>query len=94
MVERTTVTNKIRRVGEWDEALIDRAVTLNGPTSMAITFMDYLSPEDEGKTRWEDLSDTAKRFVDYVERRWQVSVPLIGTGGPVWNVVEREGIAL
>lgn len=94
VVERTTVTNKIRRIGEWDEDLIDRAVTLNGPTSMAITFMDYLSPADEGKTRWEDLSDTAKRFVDYVERRWQVPVPLIGTGGPAWNVVEREGIAL
>lgn len=94
VMERTTVTNKTRRVGEWDEALIDRAVTLNGPTSMAITFIDYLSPGDEGKTRWEDLSDTAKRFVDYVERRWRVPVPLIGTGGSVWNVIEREGIAL
>ena len=51
VVERTTVTNKIRRVCEWDEELLDNAVTLNCPTSIAVTFMDYLSPQDEGKTR-------------------------------------------
>ena len=33
VVERTTVTNKIRRVGEWDEELLDNAITLNRPTS-------------------------------------------------------------
>src|SRR5690606_242933 len=50
VVERTTVTNKIRRIGEWDEGLIDRAVTLNGPWSMALAFMYYWRPEDAGKT--------------------------------------------
>jgi adenylosuccinate synthase len=89
VTERTTVTNKIRRVDEWDEELLDNAVTLNRPTSIAVTFMDYLSPQDEGKTRWEDLSDTAKRFVWYVESRFQVQVSLIGTGGPNWNIVDR-----
>ena len=40
MVERDhQATNKIRRVGEWDEELLDNAITLNRPTSIAITFM-------------------------------------------------------
>jgi adenylosuccinate synthase len=89
VVERTTVTNKIRRVGEWDEELLDNAITLNRPTSIAITFIDYLSPQDEGKTQWEDLSDTAKQFVRYVESRFRVRVSLIGTGGPNWSIVDR-----
>jgi adenylosuccinate synthase len=88
-MERTTVTNKIRRVGEWDEELLDNAIALNRPTSIAITFMDYLSPQDESKTQWEDLSDTAKRFVRYVESRFRVRVSLIGTGGPSWSIVDR-----
>jgi adenylosuccinate synthase len=89
VVERTTVTNKIRRVGEWDEELLDNAIALNRPTSIAITFMDYLSPQDESKTQWEDLSDTAKRFVRYVESRFRARVSLIGTGGSNWNIVDR-----
>ena len=90
VVERTTVTNKVRRIGEWDEELLDNAITLNRPTSIAITFMDYLSPQDEGKTQWGDLSsDTAKRFIRYVESRFRVQVSLIGTGGPNWNIVDR-----
>src|SRR5690606_33841335 len=89
VMERTTVTNKIRRVGEWDEELLDNAITLNRPTSVAITFIDYLSPQDEGKTQWEDLSDTAKQFVRYVESRFRTRVSLIGTGGPNWNIVDR-----
>jgi adenylosuccinate synthase len=51
--------------------------------------MDYLSPQDESKTQWEDLSDTAKRFVRYVESRFRVRVSLIGTGGPNWSIVDR-----
>jgi len=88
VVERTPVTDNIR-VGEWDEELLDNAVTLNRPTSIAITFMDYLSPQDEGKTQWEDLSDTAKRFVCYVESRFRIRVSLIDTGGPNWAIVDR-----
>ena len=51
--------------------------------------MDYLSPQDESKTQWEDLSDTAKQFVRYVESRFRTRVSLIGTGGPSWNIVDR-----
>lgn len=78
--EHTTVTKKPRRIGEWDEKIVDRAVTVNGPTSLAVTFIDYLSPGDEGKTKWDDLSSKSRSFVEYLEQYYNVPVTLIGTG--------------
>lgn len=87
--EKTTVTKKTRRIGEWDDRLLDTAVILNGASQVALTFMDYLSPEDEGKTDYDTLSSTAKAFVEYVEIRFGVRVPLVGTGGDGWQVIDR-----
>lgn len=42
--ERTTVTKKTRRVGEWDNDLFENAVMLNDPTAVALTFADYIDP--------------------------------------------------
>ena len=42
--EKTTVTKKVRRVADWDQDLYEQAVLLNAPTSLALTFADYLDP--------------------------------------------------
>jgi adenylosuccinate synthase len=78
--ERTTVTKKTRRIGHWDEGLVRRAVTLNGAKSLAFTFLDYLFPEDAGKTTWDDLSEDAQTWIYYLERTFGVKVTMIGTG--------------
>jgi adenylosuccinate synthase len=91
--EKTTVTKKIRRVGEWDEDLFINAVKLNAPTSLAFTFADYISPVDEGKRSFGHLSMITRNFINYLESTGKTPVSLIGTGGPTWAVVER-GIAL
>lgn len=77
--ERTTVTNKVRRIGRWDEDLMNMAYTINQPTSIAITFMDYLNPEDEGKNQFEDLSNAGQRFINYIESNY-APVSIIKTG--------------
>lgn len=88
VTEQTTVTKKTRRVAEWDEKLITQALTLNAPTSIAISFMDYYSPEDEGVTEANKLSDKAWAFIEYVHRFCETPVLLVGTGGETdWNVV-------
>lgn len=89
VIERTTVTKKVRRVGLWDEQLVDRAVVLNGPTAFALTFADYLDPADEGKTRFIDLGAKTRAFVEYLESRWGIPVAFVGTGGPRWSVIDR-----
>lgn len=91
--ERTTVTKKVRRVGSWDEDLVLQSVLLNQPTSLALMFADYISPEDEGKRTMSSLSTRTKKFVEYLERLTGVAVALIGTGGPSWAIVDR-GLAL
>lgn len=89
VTEQTTVTKKTRRISEWDESLVLRAITLNAPTDLAITFLDYIAPEDEGKESYHSLSDTSKRFIEYVENLTELPVTLLGTGGEHWHVIER-----
>lgn len=88
-VEKTTVTKKTRRIAEWDEDLVRKAVALNDPTSIVLTFMDYLSPEDEGQTDWDKLSERSKAFIEYVETVFDVQVPMVGTGGPDFAICQR-----
>lgn len=78
--ERTTVTNKVRRVGIWDDELVDAAVTMNAPTSLMVNFLDYLSPEDYGVTSLHGLTTASLRFLDYIGSRFETRISLIGTG--------------
>lgn len=77
--ERTTVTKKIRRVGRWDWDLINRAITLNGPTSVALTFMDYAFPDDMNKTKWDSLSFEGQNYIRDLEDGMGVPIRLIAT---------------
>lgn len=91
--ERTTVTKLVRRVGAWDEDLVARACVINGPTGICLTFIDYLVPEDTNKTKFSALSDKSRSFIDYVERRFESPVGLIGTGFSVdkgWVCIDRR----
>lgn len=90
VIEQTTVTKKTRRISEWDERIVAEAVKLNAPTSIAINFVDYLSPEDEGKTEAADFSDKTWAFINYVHNlTLNTPVLLAGTGGDLdWNVVK------
>lgn len=95
VLEHTTVTGKVRRIGEWDPRLVETAVQLNAPSSLAINFMDYRNPEDYGVEAWENLSPEGKQFVKHLENRFDTPVSLVGTGGEQdWRVIRREGVPL
>lgn len=51
LFEMTTVTRKLRRIANWDADDARRSIMLNRPTSVALTFMNYLFPEAWGVTR-------------------------------------------
>lgn len=55
--EKTTVTMKTRRVGEWDGDLVRRAIQANGgrAVKLAITMFDHLIPELAGMNNSMDL---------------------------------------
>lgn len=80
VVEYTTVTRKQRRIGEWDEEMFAKAIKLNSPSMVALTFLDYLVPEDANKTAFGKLSGKSMDFIHYLERTFGIKVQLIGTG--------------
>lgn len=85
--ERTTVTNRIRRIGEFDWELSREAVMANGATVQVLTFADYIDPACAGVTSWFGLSRPIRAFIDRLEESHGIPVVLVGTGGPNWSVI-------
>ncbi len=78
--ERTTVTQKVRRVGAWDPDWVMEAAELNLPAVMVVTFLDYLFPETAGVLEWSDLSDEAVAWLDQAQADTGIAVVGVGTG--------------
>lgn len=81
--ERTTVTQKIRRVGEWDGELVARAIAANGgaPTvRVSLAMLDHVFPEIAGCADPLDLPGEVLDWVHEVEKQLQARVTLVGTG--------------
>jgi len=91
LIEHTTVTGKVRRIGEFDWELAARAVLINQPSMLALTFADYIDPAVEGVTRWDQLTAPVRVFIDQMEQTLGVPVAYVGTGGPEWSVIDRTG---
>lgn len=78
--ERTTVTKKVRRVGEWDDRLFRNACVLNMPTDIALTFADYIDPALYG-VRDPDVVLSSAPLTDFmVEHQLLGRVSMVGTG--------------
>jgi len=78
--EKTSTTDKQRRVGEFEWDLLRRSALLNGPTDIALTFVDYLGKENLNARRFDQLTPTALNFIDEVERVAGAPVSLVSTG--------------
>jgi adenylosuccinate synthase len=58
--EFTTVTKKLRRIGKLDITDLQKAVMLNRPTYIVLTFLNYVFPHLDDATRypdWESIRD-------------------------------------
>jgi adenylosuccinate synthase len=88
--ERTSVTNKVRRVGRFDWELAKRAIAINRPTKIAINGLDYLDALNRGVRRWDDLTAAAVAFVARLEDELQASSHYLGTGPSLTEIIEHE----
>lgn len=88
--ETTTTTNKQRRVAEFDWQQLRRSSALNGPTDIALTFVDYISVKNRTAFRFDQLTPETQRFVEEVERVSGVPVSLISTNFHWRNVIDRR----
>jgi adenylosuccinate synthase len=87
--EHTTVTKKVRRVGEWDSGLVNDAIRANGGPSdrlhLVLTMVDHKVPKiagarDAGTLSERGLDSEVRQFVDNLEATIHAKVELIGTG--------------
>jgi adenylosuccinate synthase len=88
--ERGSTTNRRRRVAEFEWTSLRKAVSLNAPTDIALTFVDYIHKENADARRFEQLTEDTIRFIEEVERIARVSVSLISTRFDYRNIIDRR----
>ena len=66
------------------------SVQLNGPTDIALTFVDYFDASNKTAFRFEQLGDETIRFVEEVERVSGRTVSLLSTDFGWRNVIDRR----
>lgn len=95
--EKTTVTQRVRRISRWYDPVFARAVALNDPCGVFLMFADYLAPEMAGTTDAADLLDAAqpgplgdlRSLTAQIEIGHGVPIVAYGTGGPRWSLAFR-----
>lgn len=88
--ERTTVTKKIRRVGTWDSEIVKKAVRLNRPAVIAVTFLNYLFPDTLEIDDWDALPVEVLEWIDQVTEDTGAEVVAVGTS-PDHHVAIKPG---
>jgi adenylosuccinate synthase len=76
LTERTSVTNKVRRVGDFDFELARRAIAVNCPTRVVLNHLDHV----DWTCRSAGLTNKAWEYIRYVEAGLGRSIDWIGTG--------------
>ena len=88
--ERTSTTDRARRIGEFDWELLRKASLLNRPTDIALTFSDYLTIENRAAKRFEQLHADTINFIQEIERVSGARVSLISTGFNPRSIIDRR----
>lgn len=77
--ERTSTTNRPRRIAEFSWAQLRQSSSINGPTDIALSFADYISKRNERARRFEQLTSDTIYFIEEIERVACAPVSLIVT---------------
>lgn len=81
--EYTTVTGKLRRVGEFDEGLVKRAIAANAPDRIVLNHVDYVATA-AGNT----YSSNAESIVAGIEK--SIGQPIDWLGFSAIGIEERQ----
>jgi adenylosuccinate synthase len=88
--EKGSVSGKPRRVSEFDWVQFQRAVFLNAPTDIALTFSDYIHVDNRKARRFEQLNDETLRFIESIETVASAPVSLISTRFDSRSIIDRR----
>ena len=94
--ERTTVTNKIRRIFSWSWSDMDKAMMINRPTYICLNFTDYIDWNNFGVRSWDKISTPTIEVIKEIDERYcsddGMVVRWIGTGPAYGHFIDRHGI--
>lgn len=85
-----SVSNRPRRVAEFDWAQLRRSMLLNGPTDIVLTFADYFDVNNRKAFRYEQLSAETLRFIEEIEKMSGIPVSMISTAFNERNIIDRR----
>ena len=63
--EFSSVTKKLRRIFEQDYSMLNKAISVNRPDMIALTFLDYVNFEDYGKNEFMSLSKISNPYSNF-----------------------------
>lgn len=89
IVEITTATKRKRRVFTFGEDDFRKAVYINRPNVLALTFVDYLDINDVNKSSWEDLSQKTRDWITTLESKFDVFFHILSTGPDLEHTIYR-----
>ena len=75
ITERTTVTDKIRRIGSFDAALVKKAIQANAPNKIVLNHIDHL----DWSVRKGTLNDKVVDEIEKIEVAIGRKIDLLGT---------------
>lgn len=75
LTERTSVTNKVRRVARFDPVLVREAIATNAPSAIVLNHLDHVDAASA-----DCLTGRARAFLSDVEAKIEHRVDLVGLG--------------
>ena len=85
-----SVSGRKRRVAEFDWAQFRRSMLLNGPTDVALTFVDYFGVANRKAYRYEQLTAETLRFIEEMEKVGGIPVSMLSTAFDERNIIDRR----
>lgn len=92
LLEKTTVTGKVRRIFTFSAGQLIKFMQQCAPTHLFVNFANYWNWQDEGKSKYDELSDMVKERIQEIDdicNAWGCGVTHIGTGAENGKMVER-----
>jgi adenylosuccinate synthase len=88
--EITSATKRKRRVSTLGEEHLRRALDLNRPTNLMLTFVDYLNYEDKDKSSWDSLSQKTRDWITILESKMGIFFNYLSTGPAPEHTIVRK----
>jgi len=87
-LEFTSVTQRLRRVAQFDLELVRTACRYNGPTSIAVMGLDRLDHANRGVKDRHELSQAALSFLEKLREDLNIPISWVGTGFSTCDAID------